>query len=188
MQELKNTKTYKQFVKISPFIVYTALNVLLLLMFYFIITNVINPLPLVVEEKVELIDNDSIVSRAFIYEDVEFSEEALVDYIKNINIKFPDIVLAQAKLESSNFNSDLFIKHNNMFGMKIANNRPTLGVKNDTTPYSTYSNWRSSVIDYALYQSRYLKQYNTKEKYLNRLGEVYAEDPNYVTKLKNIMN
>jgi hypothetical protein len=37
-----------------------------------------------------------------------FSEDELIELLKELNIKFPHIVLAQAQLESSNYNSNIF--------------------------------------------------------------------------------
>lgn len=186
MQNPKLTKTSKFIDKLLPYIIYLFCNFLVLFFFYLIMTKVVYR-PLERNDEVEEVIKDTVVDRSHIYEDIEFSEEALKLYLKDINIKFPEVVLAQAKLESGNFKSKLFIEHNNMFGMRVAKQRPTLA-DDKNTGYASYQHWRSSVLDYAYYQSRYLKQYNTKEKYLNRLGQVYAEDPNYVSKLKILMN
>jgi uncharacterized FlgJ-related protein len=61
-----------------------------------------------------------------INESNNFSEDKLIDKIKTLNFKFPNIVLAQAKLESGNFNSAIFIENHNMFGMKEARLRANL--------------------------------------------------------------
>jgi hypothetical protein len=50
----------------------------------------------------------------------KFSEEELIQLIKDLNMKFPHIVLAQAKLETGNFDSNIFKENNNLFGMKQA--------------------------------------------------------------------
>ena len=54
-----------------------------------------------------------------------FSEEALVNLMRNSNIKYPHIVLAQAKLESGGFKSKIFKQNHNMFGMRLPKQRPT---------------------------------------------------------------
>ena len=55
----------------------------------------------------------------------KFSEEKLVELLKNCNFKYPYIVLAQAKLESGDFKSKIFKQNNNMFGMKKPRRRTT---------------------------------------------------------------
>lgn len=185
MQKQNVTRTYKLINKLLPYIIYIGLNSLLLLFFYLIMTKVIKPLERNDVIKTEVV-KDTVSKRNHIYKVEEFSEEALKSYLLEVNVKYPDIVLAQAKLESGNFKSELFLKHNNMFGMRIAKQRPTLA-KDKGTSYASYYHWKSSVLDYALYQSRYLKQYNTKDKYLERLGQTYAEDVNYISKLKKMI-
>lgn len=116
----------------------------------------------------------------------DFSEEALIIYLKKINIKFPEIVLAQARLESGNFKSKLFLTHNNMFGMKKSYSRPSSSLK-DSLGYAYFDNWKLSVLDYALYQSYFLRNYNSREEYLERIGRTYAEDEEYIQKIKRII-
>ena len=50
----------------------------------------------------------------------DFSEDKLIDMLVSLNIKFPHIVLAQAKLESGNYSSKIFKENHNLFGMKEA--------------------------------------------------------------------
>ncbi len=49
-----------------------------------------------------------------------FSEEALIELIKDCNLKYPHIVLAQAKVESGHYKSRIFKQNNNLFGMRRA--------------------------------------------------------------------
>lgn len=105
--------------------------------------------------------------------------------IKDLNIKHPEIVLAQAQLESS-FNSKLYRTNWNLFGMKQAKQRPNtaLGTKNN---HAYYENWQMSVVDYALYQSSYMRDCKTEESYYAKLHNNYAKDPSYISKLKVIV-
>ena len=144
-----------------------------------------NPIAPVVEE---VVDHQPVrVMERNLYKKHYFSEEYFMFMLKETNIMFPDIVFAQAKLESGNFKSDLFINHNNAFGMKIAKQRPTLNT-NKHAVYASYDDWIHSIYDYAFFQSRFMRAYDTREKYLNRLGEVYAEDKSYINKLNLIIN
>lgn len=115
-----------------------------------------------------------------------FTEEKLINYLNEINIKFPEIVFAQAKLESSNFTSNIFLENHNFFGMKCATKRAFLH-KGENRGHAKYENWKDCVIDYALYQATYLHHIKTKQQYLNYLRKHYAEDPNYVDKLIQLM-
>lgn len=117
-------------------------------------------------------------------QDTTFSEIELVHYLEELNVKYPDIVYAQAKLESGNFKSALFKLNNNLFGMKAICNRPTTSI-GSRYGFAYFKTWRDSVLDYVIYQCLYLKD-KTYEEYLFYLDTVYAEDPNYINKIKNI--
>ena len=119
-----------------------------------------------------------------IEENNSFSEVELIALLKKYNIQHKDIVLAQAILESSYFTSNLFVKQNNMFGMLDPLTRPTTSIGDKK--FANYNTIEEGVIDYALWQSCYARNL-TREEYFNKLSEVYAEDKNYVNKLKNII-
>lgn len=114
-----------------------------------------------------------------------FSEINLVNKMMEINLKFPHIVLAQSQLETGNYKSKIFKNNNNLFGMKEARSRVKLsvGTKNGHAHYST---WIESLYDYAFYQCRYLGKINNETDYFNYLSRTYAEDPDYISKLKKM--
>ncbi len=116
----------------------------------------------------------------------EFSEEKLISKIKELNFKFPHIVLAQAKLETAHFTSKMFNENNNLFGMKQAVTRiNTAGGTQHGHAY--YDTWTESVYDYALYSSTYLHKLKSESDYFSYLSSSYAEDPNYILKLQEII-
>jgi hypothetical protein len=114
----------------------------------------------------------------------DFTQDKLVTMLKDLNVRFPHIVLAQARLETGGYKSRIFRENNNLFGMKQATVRVNTasGTQHNHAYYDT---WRESVYDYAFYQTRYLSGAKSESEYLYVLGQSYAEDPNYVTKLKN---
>jgi hypothetical protein len=116
----------------------------------------------------------------------KFSEEKLKEAILALNIKFPHIVLAQAKLESGHFKSKIFKENNNFFGMKVARCRPTTN-KGEQNGHAYFDTWKDCLVDYAFYQAAYLHDIKTEDQYLAYLKANYAEDPNYFTKLLNLI-
>lgn len=116
-----------------------------------------------------------------------FSEEKLIRLMKQLNMQFPHIVLAQSYIETGNYTSKIFRENHNLFGMKEARVRIKTA-KGTQYSHAYYENWRESVYDYAFYQCRYLSRIKSEEEYLNYLSESYAEDPNYVSKIRNIIN
>jgi hypothetical protein len=110
-----------------------------------------------------------------------FSKENLARLIYNLKIAHPDIVMAQAIIESGNFKSNIFKENNNLFGMKMPEYRKTTAIGTNRG-HAVYRNWRESVIDYALWQGKRAR-YSTTNQYLRRLRS-YAADPNYISKIK----
>jgi flagellum-specific peptidoglycan hydrolase FlgJ len=110
-----------------------------------------------------------------------FSKENMIRLIYDLNIAHPDIVIAQAIIESGNFKSNIFKENNNLFGMKMPEYRKTTAIGTNRG-HAVYSSWRESVIDYALWQGKRARYQNTNQ-YLRRLKS-YAADPNYITKIK----
>ena len=114
----------------------------------------------------------------------DFTEEKLADLLKKLKIQYPEIVLAQARLESGGYKSRIFRENHNLFGMKEAVRRINTA-QGTQYNHAYYEHWRESVYDYAFYQCRYMGQVRSREEYFNLLSQSYAEDPVYVTKLKN---
>jgi uncharacterized FlgJ-related protein len=50
----------------------------------------------------------------------KFDEEKFINLLKELNVKFPHIVMAQALLETGNFKSKVFLQNHNLFGMRQA--------------------------------------------------------------------
>ena len=81
----------------------------------------------------------------------------------------PEIVLAQARLETGNFTSKQCKTKHNLFGIKHGRR------------YASYSHWKESVADY---KKRISSRYKGGDYYafLKRIG--YARDKLYIHKLK----
>lgn len=101
-------------------------------------------------------------------------EEGLIDALSYYDIVHPEIVYAQAVLETGNFKSDLCIIHNNLFGLYDSRKKR----------YLRFNHWTESVQAYKnLIQCRY----NSPTSYYRFLQRIhYAEDPYYISKLKKL--
>lgn len=119
-------------------------------------------------------------------ESYDFSKENLVTELKRLNIKFPHIVMAQSMVETGYWESDIFYENHNLFGMKEARIRVNTALGTNRN-HAYYSDWVSSVLDYAFYQSTYLKDLKTEEQYYNYLSRSYAESENYVNSVKSMV-
>ena len=100
------------------------------------------------------------------------TDQQVYQELLKYNIKHPEIVLAQAKLETGNYTSTLCKKHGNLFGLKRKGS------------YAKFNNWRESVKAY-----RDWVQYKYKGGdyyvFLKKIG--YASDPKYIIKVKEMV-
>ena len=99
--------------------------------------------------------------------------EELYKACEYYEIQQPDIVVAQAILETGFFKSDLCLKQHNLFG--LFNSR--------TMDFYSFNHWTESV---KAYRDKVQYRYQDGDYYdwLEHIG--YAEDSLYVSKLKNI--
>lgn len=102
-------------------------------------------------------------------------QEGLKEALKYYNVKYPEIVYAQAMHETGNFTSNLCINNNNLFGLYNSNKGA----------YYKFKHWHESILAYVN-----LVQYKHKEgedyyKFLTRIK--YAEDPQYNNRIKNLV-
>jgi len=115
-----------------------------------------------------------------------FSQDKMVELMKDLNIRYPHIAMAQSLIETGHFKSKIFKENNNLFGMKQARTRVNTA-KGTQYQHAYYDTWQESVYDYAFYQCRYLGSLYSEDEYLAYLGRSYAEDPNYVSKIKSLI-
>lgn len=110
-------------------------------------------------------------------------ELSFVDSVKIEINKYPflfkDIVLKQAIAESGGFKSNVYKKHNNMFGMKSPLSRLTTN-KNSKSRYAHYSIWKDCILDRFIFECTYLYKYKSREKYISYLQENYGEKIDYL--------
>ena len=165
----------KSYVKLSLVILFTIISLLLLCRSLYNNSYIINH-----------IKHNNTVDTVYM-ETIPFSEEALIDLLRKSNIKYPYIVLAQAKIESGNYTSKVFRENNNLFGMKEPNVRTTtaLGTKNS---HAYYSDWVSSVYDYAMFQNNRMQGVDSESKYYAKLADGYAADSTYAAVIRKTVD
>lgn len=115
----------------------------------------------------------------------------------------PEQVFAQILIESGNLNSYLTKRTNNLLGMRFPFKRNTSAVgiflpgenlvikgkKGDLKKYKSknnyavYETWEDCIKDYKHWQE---SSFKLSEIYLKFLGSVYAEDPLYIAKIKQM--
>lgn len=106
----------------------------------------------------------------------EKPEDDLMAVLEYYNVKHKNIVYAQAILETGHFRSKVCREYNNLFGLYNSRSKD----------YYKFNHWSESVVAYLNYIQYRYKPPNDYYKFLEEIG--YAEDPQYITKLKNIVN
>ena len=100
------------------------------------------------------------------------NDETLYRELKELNIRHPRIVLAQAKLETGNYTSQLCRNRKNLFGLK------------GKRGYMYFNSYKECILYYKnKIQSRYIG--GDYYVFLKKIG--YARDPAYIQKLKKII-
>lgn len=103
-------------------------------------------------------------------------QDGLIDALDYYEIVYPEIVYAQALLETGHFKSDLCVRHNNLFGLYNSKRKR----------YFKFNHWTESVKAYKdMIQYRY-KPPSNYYQFLKRIR--YASDPQYIKKLKKLEN
>lgn len=131
------------------------------------------------------------------------NEENLRKELDSNHIICQEQVFAQIMIESGHLNSYLAKRANNLLGMRFPFKRKTTAVGiflpesnlvikgsqeelkkyRNQNHYAVYENWQDCVKDYKYWQDQTFK---VTERYLSFLGENYAEDPLYISKIKQL--
>ena len=105
----------------------------------------------------------------------EKPDDDLMAVLEYYNVIHKNIVYAQAILETGHFRSKVCREYNNLFGLYNSRSKD----------YYKFNHWSESVVAYLNYIQYRYKPPDDYYKFLEEIG--YAEDPQYITKLKNIV-
>lgn len=136
--------------------------------------------------KIEDIPNE-IVSIATNSSDSIINDTLVYQYLLEIRAKHPRVILAQCKLESENYKSDLFLKNRNMLGMKEAKARTSFN-SGGRKGYQKYDSWMQCLNDYVLWGMTHNYDKMSQSEYITYLNKIYAEDNSYAQKLNKIIS
>lgn len=107
------------------------------------------------------------------FKDEKVNTEIMSAACEYYGIKYPNIVTAQAILESGNFKSKVFKEYNNPFGLYNSREKD----------YFRFNHWTDAILAYQKY-IEYRYKGGDYYLFLDSIG--YAEDPNYIRKVKAI--
>ena len=119
--------------------------------------------------------------------------DTLFKFICESGAWYPEITMAQLVIESGGFKSNVGVNANNGFGMKKCGegpqSRPNLQIPGvNHNGYGKYMNWYHSVLDRHLWDLWVFrgKRPATRDEYLKRIGNVYAENPKYCSMVMQV--
>lgn len=115
------------------------------------------------------------------------TEDSVWDYIKSLDVWYPEYIMAQAVIESQ-CGKVTPNRSNNLFGMTIPQRRETTAIQtnNKNDVYAKYKNWKMSVIDRVLWELDIFRNIKpNEEEYVKRIGS-YAQSPTYLDKVKSV--
>ena len=103
-------------------------------------------------------------------------QEGLMEALEYYEVKHPQIVYAQAILETGHFKSNVCLNYNNLFGLYDSKNKD----------YYKFNHWAESIV---AYKEWIQKKYQPPNNYYVFLEEInYASDKEYISILKSIVN
>lgn len=121
-------------------------------------------------------------------------QDTIFRFVCECGAWYPEIIMAQLILESRTFGSDIGKNAKNGFGMKKCGEGPK-SRSNLQIPgvnykgYGVYMNWYHSILDRHMWDLWIFKgEKPTLDKYLEKIGNIYAEDPDYISKVLRIAN
>lgn len=119
------------------------------------------------------------------------SDSAVYNLCAECGAPFPELIVAQYKLESATGTSPLAINANNLVGMKVVTGkRPTTQIKGkDWNGYGVYHNWQLCIIDRILLENWNFKgrPFPDETEYRRWVSSRYAEDEEYMQKVDSII-
>lgn len=126
----------------------------------------------------DTIDSIQTQTDTLVLTDLKISRDNFFLVCNVLEIKFPEVVYAQARLESGNFTSAHFKNRNNCLGIYDSKRKR----------YMSFNHWTDCLLAYRdKVQYRY-KRNSDREDYLRWLVETgYAQDPNYISKVRKML-
>ena len=180
-----NNKLHKKVKILYALIEFLLLCILTICILSFKDSQIVQRLSTQIEQDEQMLTLEYSIGYWFINQPKELNDNILYNFLVENGAWFPDILLKQAKLESANYTSNVYLNSCNLYGMKKVGKRQTTQTST-YNGYGVYNNWCLSVLDRMLWDIfRFNNQKPTEEEYLQALSQ-YAEDSSYITNLLNV--
>lgn len=119
----------------------------------------------------ETIESNHIYSKA--PDDMIPTDSSVLEELVKHHCVLASVAVAQARIESANYTSDLAVNNKNLFGIKVHTCKYVSGERNG---HATFATLKDNIACYCDIQKRYLK----------KIDRAYAEDSLYIQKVKEM--
>lgn len=118
--------------------------------------------------------------------------DSIYNVARRAGAYFPEVIVAQAIIESQCGRSSLGVNANNLFGMKQVGGRGRVTTQTQgrsINGFGVYHNWQMSVIDRVLWErSVFRKRPTSRNDYIDRMSRLYSEEGSiYASKVKTLV-
>lgn len=119
-------------------------------------------------------------------------KDSIYEVARRAGAYFPEVIVAQAIIESQCGRSSLGTNANNLFGMKQVGGRGRVTTQTQgrsVNGFGTYHNWQMSVIDRVLWErSIFRKRPASRNQYIDKMSKIYSEEgATYASKIRNLI-
>jgi hypothetical protein len=132
--------------------------------------------PIIITETVVKYDTINLIKN----NDINLVDKDITLELIEIGCVLPNVALAQMKIETGHFKSDICKENKNIAGIRTSTSKYVKRDKNGkiikNRGHNVYNTYKDCLKDYVSIQNKYLKNINGK----------YAEAPGYVDLIKNI--
>ena len=116
------------------------------------------------------------------------TKDSLYSLLDESEIWYPDVTFAQIVQESSMGKLVPDGNSNNLIGMKFPTRRETTAYGKTESGYAKYKNWQLCVLDKILWDyTMFGYKKPSRDVYIDKIQCIYAEDPNYLSRLEGII-
>lgn len=112
-----------------------------------------------------------VVKKTNVIEDIPLKGDSILHFLVSNGAECPSIAYAQIMLETGNLTSDIVYTNHNIAGIRTSKSKFTIGKKNG---YNNYLTYKDCLRDLIAIQKAYMKRIDGK----------YAEDPEYLRKIR----
>ncbi len=135
-----------------------------------------------------IINKTLVTQIEFHKKEVKLTPTEFSEILKKYKFIYPEVVMAQAYIETGLGSAGVGRTNKNLFGMRYPTTRVTLAI-GEEYGFAVFDNYKESVLDYKLWQTTVFGVNNniSLDEYYQTLDMIYSENKNYSLKVKQVI-